>query len=234
MVAAAVTLVALLVAAAASAPAHGAEIGPPNAKSSWRARVLAPAVIHVQPSHRSKATGVLRPTAPLADGPTILLVLDYHVDGDEEWAKLLIPRRPNGSAGWVDADLLRFSRNPMRILIDLSERRTTVYRNGVAVYRTRNAIGAPGTPTPTGRFAIAEKVLTPPGGFLGPVVMPTTGYSETLNEYAGGNGRFALHGTSVPGLIGTRASHGCIRHRNDAILRISRLVAPGTPLLIRR
>ena len=73
-----------------------------------------------------------------------------------------------------------------------------------------------------------------PNGFLGPMVLATTGFSEVLNEYAGGNGRFAMHGTSLPGLIGTRASHGCIRHENTNIRRIAALVSPGTPIVIRR
>jgi lipoprotein-anchoring transpeptidase ErfK/SrfK len=80
---------------------------------------------------------------------------------------------------------------------------------------------------------VAEKIPVP-SGFLGPMVLPTTGFSEVLNEYAGGNGRFAMHGTSQPWLIGTRASHGCIRHTNADITSIAMLVSPGTPIIIRR
>jgi len=72
-----------------------------------------------------------------------------------------------------------------------------------------------------------------PGGFLGPIVLPLTGFSETLNEFAGGDGRVAIHGTSVPSLIGTQASHGCMRMRNADIVRLARLATPGTPVAIR-
>lgn len=229
----AVAIVALA-ALAIGAPARAATVGPPTSKLSWSARLLAPTAVRREPSHASKAITVLQPVAPLAGGPTVLLVLERRVVGEQEWIRLLLPRRPNGISGWVLSDLLTFRKNPMRIVIDQSERRTYVYRSGVLVLLARNAIGTSATPTPIGRFAIAEKVLTPPSGFLGPVVMPTTGYSETLNEYAGGDGRFALHGTSLPALLGTRASHGCIRHRNDTILRISRMVSVGTPIVIRR
>jgi len=213
--------------------AQAAEVGPPTSKVSWSVRVLAPTAVRRQPDPTSKAIGVLQTTAPLSGGPMILLVLDRRVVGEQEWIRVLLPRRPNGTSGWVISDVLRFRENPMRIVIDQSERRTYVYRSGRLIFRTRNAVGTPATPTPYGRFAIAEKILLPAGGFLGPVALVTSGFSETLNEYAGGNGRFAMHGTSLPALIGTRASHGCIRHRNDAILRISRLVAPGTPVRIR-
>ena len=63
--------------------------------------------------------------------------------------------------------------------------------------------------------------------------MPLTGFSETLNEFAGGNGRVAIHGTSLPSLIGTQASHGCMRMHNGDIVRLARLAAPGTPVAIR-
>lgn len=227
-------VVCLMIALLVGVPDAGAaEVGPPTSKVSWSVRVLAPTAVRRQPDPKSKAIGVLQTTAPLGGGPMILLVLDRRVVGEQEWIKVLLPRRPNGTAGWVVSDVLRFRENPMRIVIDQSERKTYVSRNGRVVYITRNAVGTAATPTPYGRFAIAEKILLPPGGFLGPVVMPTTGFSETLNEYAGGNGRFAMHGTSLPGLIGTRASHGCIRHLNASILRISRMVAPGTPVIIR-
>jgi lipoprotein-anchoring transpeptidase ErfK/SrfK len=213
--------------------ARAATISGPTRKLSWSARVLTPTAVRSQPANSSKAIGVLQPVAPLGGGPTILLVLERRVVNDQEWVRLLLPRRPNGTSGWVVSDVLRFRENPMRIVIDQSERRTYVYRNGVLALLVRNAIGKAETPTPNGRFAIAEKVLTSPSGFLGPVVLITTGFSETLNEYAGGNGRFAMHGTSLPELIGTRASHGCIRHSNESILRISHLVSPGTPITIR-
>ena len=224
--------------AAAAAPARAETVGTPGLAAptdalSWSARVLAPSAVRVQPDPAAKALGVVQPTAPLSHGPTILLVLETRIVGETEWVRLLLPRRPNGTAGWVPSDVLRFRSNPMRIVIDQSERRTYVYRSNRVVLRVRNAVGTPSTPTPNGRYALAEKVLLPPGGFLGPVVLATTGFSNVLNEYDGGNGRFAMHGTSLPGLIGTRASHGCIRHRNADILRISRLVAPGTPIRIR-
>jgi lipoprotein-anchoring transpeptidase ErfK/SrfK len=97
------------------------------------------------------------------------------------------------------------------------------------------AVGRPGTETPLSRdFAIAEMIPTyDPGGFLGPIVFPITGYSERLYTFAGGNGRVGIHGTSLPGLIGTAVSNGCIRMHNRDILRLSRLVRPGTPLTIR-
>jgi lipoprotein-anchoring transpeptidase ErfK/SrfK len=42
-----------------------------------------------------------------------------------------------------------------------------------------------------------------------------------------------IHGTDAPQLLPGRVSHGCIRLRNDAILRLARLMPLGTPVSIR-
>lgn len=42
-----------------------------------------------------------------------------------------------------------------------------------------------------------------------------------------------LHGTNQEELIGTPASHGCIRLRNQQIIEVFDLVEEGTPLLIK-
>lgn len=205
----------------------------PRKAVSWNARVLAPVYVRTKPHPRAKRIMRLKPIAPLTHGPTVLLVMGYTELNGIPWARVLLPKRPNGSMGWVPADYLRFWKQRMRIVIDQSQRRTYVLRDGRVIYRTRNAVGTPSTPTPNGFFSIAERAYISPAGFLGPIVLVTSGYSEVLNEYAGGKGRFALHGTSLPYLIGTRASHGCIRHTNSGIVAISRRVGLGTPIKIR-
>jgi lipoprotein-anchoring transpeptidase ErfK/SrfK len=42
-----------------------------------------------------------------------------------------------------------------------------------------------------------------------------------------------MHGTSLPQLLGTRASHGCIRMENRVAARLARLVRAGTPVTVR-
>ncbi len=41
-----------------------------------------------------------------------------------------------------------------------------------------------------------------------------------------------MHGTSLPELLPGRVSHGCIRFRNAAILKLASLMEVGTPLTI--
>jgi lipoprotein-anchoring transpeptidase ErfK/SrfK len=44
---------------------------------------------------------------------------------------------------------------------------------------------------------------------------------------------YALHGTNKPESIGQAVSHGCIRLRNEDILRLKRLMPIGTPVTVR-
>jgi lipoprotein-anchoring transpeptidase ErfK/SrfK len=220
---------------AAAPPAAGSVPAPPTPKVAWVGRVLEPVTARRAPRETARARTVLQPVAPIANGPTVLLITRTVVKQGRRWVEVLVPIRPNGVRGWVPAAVLRMRPTPLRIVIDVSERRLTLFRGNRPIIRAPVAVGAPGTETPrSDHFAIAEMIHThTPGAFLGPIVFPITGYSEKLNEYAGGNGRVAIHGTSLPQLIGTAASHGCIRMRNRDIARLGRLVRPGTPLKIR-
>ena len=212
----------------------GPAVGPPTAHTTWTGQVLAAVTARRAPRPSARPVMVLQPIAPLGGGLTVVQIEARTTGGDgRDWVRVRLPVRPNGTQGWIPMDVLRLSSTAMRIRIDLSERRLTLFRAGRVVRHVRVAIGKPGTPTPRGRFAVAEMIRTrTPGAFIGPVVFPLTGFSETLNEYAGGNGRVAMHGTSVPHLLGTRASHGCIRMSNRDVVALARIVRPGTPVQI--
>jgi lipoprotein-anchoring transpeptidase ErfK/SrfK len=206
---------------------------PPNAHTSWVARLLVTTPVRRQPGAGGKAFKLLQPIAPLGAGPVWLEVRGVKDVRGVRWVKVLLPQRPNGTAGWARADDFAFTQLHSRIEIDLSARRLTLMRSGKRLARFPIAVGAPATPSPTGEFAIAEVIPTgDPKAFLGPLVMPLTAFSNALNEFAGGNGRVAIHGTSLPELIGKPVSHGCIRMRNADIQRLSRIVSPGTHVVI--
>jgi L,D-transpeptidase catalytic domain len=208
---------------------------PPTPKLAWVGRVLLPVAARGAPRRSARVRTVVQPIAPLGGGPTVLLITRSVVRNGTRWAEVLLPVRPNGVRGWVPAGVLRTWTTQLRIVIDITDRRLTLFRANRPIVRAPIAVGKPGTETPRNEdFAIAEMIRTrTPGAFLGPIVFPITGYSERLNEFAGGNGRVAIHGTSLPELIGTAASNGCIRMRNRDVVRMSRLVRAGTPLKIR-
>lgn len=236
----ALTIAALLAAfpavALSATPSYSAEsrLHGVTATKSWSGRLLVPTSFRTKPARTAPVIATLQPIAPLAGGATSLLVTGTRRVNGVLWVRVLLPVRPNGRQGWARADVFRFVSSGLRVLIDQSDRRLTVFRRGRVLTRVPIAVGKPSTPTPTGRFAVAEMIRTrTPGAFLGPIVFPLTGYSNVLNEFAGGNGRVAMHGTSLPQLIGTRASNGCIRMHNRNVVRLSRLVRPGVPVTIR-
>ena len=167
--------------------------------------------------------------------PTVFGVLEARVDRHcrPTHYKVQLPIRPTGTTGWVRAVDVRLRTVRTRIAVDLSQRRITLFRDGRAVLVTTAVIGAPSTPTPTGRFYVNQRLLAAnPTGAYGPGAVGISAFSPVLLNWAQG-GPIAIHGTNAPSLIGTRASNGCIRVHNEDIVRIMKLAPTGTPVEIR-
>jgi lipoprotein-anchoring transpeptidase ErfK/SrfK len=49
-----------------------------------------------------------------------------------------------------------------------------------------------------------------------------------------GGGQYAIHGTNRPESVGTFASYGCFRMRNEDIIDLFNRVAVGTPVIVQR
>ncbi len=166
--------------------------------------------------------------------PEVYLALASRLDGDgRTWVELRLPQRPNGVTGWVRSSALgELHLVHTRLVVDRKALRVTLYDNGAQRFTARVGVGAPSTPTPAGSFWIREKFRVSDSPMYGPRAMGTAAYSNTLTDWPGG-GVVGLHGTSEPGLIPGRPSHGCIRLRNRAIKRLYALTPIGTPLQIR-
>jgi lipoprotein-anchoring transpeptidase ErfK/SrfK len=117
-------------------------------------------------------------------------------------------------------------------VVNRSTLRLTLYDHGHPTFRARVGVGKPSTPTPAGSFWIREKFRVKGSPLYGARSMGTAAYSNTLTDWPGG-GIVGLHGTSEPGLIPGRPSHGCIRLKNRDIVRLYRLTPVGTQLLIK-
>jgi len=161
--------------------------------------------------------------------PRVFLVQEERGD----WLRALLPMEPNGSEGWIRARDVTLSDHSYRIRVDLTARRLTVFEDDRVVLRETVAVGMPGSPTPTGLFftTVLAKPDDPSGPY-GRFAYGLSAYSEVYEEFAGGDGQVAIHGTNAPSLIGQAVSHGCIRMENPAITRLARLVPLGTPVRI--
>ena len=166
--------------------------------------------------------------------PEVYLVLRRWTDPDgRSWLKIRVPMRPNGRSGWVrDFALGRLHLVRTRLVVDRLALRATLYLSGRRIWRSGIGVGAPGTPTPAGRFWVRERIrVLNAGGSYGPWAFGSSAYS-VLSDWPGG-GVIGIHGTDQPQLIPGRPSHGCIRVENSAISRLALLMPIGTPVLIR-
>ena len=84
-----------------------------------------------------------------------------------------------------------------------------------------------------GTFYVTDLVQVPRDqAAYGPYAFALSGYSPTLRSFDGGDAELALHGTNEPWLLGTSASHGCIRMSNAAIAELAQVLPLGTPVII--
>ncbi|HEV2062602.1 MAG TPA: L,D-transpeptidase, partial [Solirubrobacteraceae bacterium] len=164
----------------------------------------------------------------------LYLVLSSHVQPRTQrvWLKIRIPGRPNGRKGWVPRRALgSMFAVRTRLVVDRRRLRATLRRNGRVVWRSRIGVGAPSTPTPSGRYWIRTRLRNLAGSSLyGPWAFGTAAYSR-LSDWPGG-GVIGVHGTNQPSLIPGRPSHGCIRVPNHRIRVLARLMPIGTPVRI--
>jgi hypothetical protein len=214
-------------------PAHACDAGRPSEKQAWRVELLGRTAVSANAGGKAR-----RWVTPAQAGA--LLVLATRTRDGRCWLQVRLPSRPSVAKGWVDAERVQVSVTPWRIEVGLRARTVTLLRGGKRVARYRAVIGAPGTPTPRGLFALLAAYPNPSTDFLGSWVITLTAHSDVLQRYEGGDGRVGIHGRggaslSVP--LGSAASHGCVRLANAAISRIVRQIGeaaiPGVPVRIR-
>lgn len=148
------------------------------------------------------------------------------------WVQVLLPSRPNGSTGWLTTARLDRATSDHVIRVHLASRSVEVFHGDALLGTWPVAVGAPSTPTPTGRTFLLGQ-LTDPEQSYSPVIIPLGAHSESLDSYGGGPGTVAIHGWTDPSVFGQAVSHGCVRVPADA-LDLIRTIPLGTPVLIDR
>jgi lipoprotein-anchoring transpeptidase ErfK/SrfK len=144
-----------------------------------------------------------------------------------------LPVEDNGRTGWVAAWAVHVFTVRSRVVINLASRQLVAYRNGKPVLHAEIAAGTPSTPTPVGLFFVNERyLLANSNGPFGVAALGISAHSTVLRNWVEG-GPVALHGTNEPSLVGTYASHGCVRMRNEDMTRLFKLAPAGTPVIIR-
>ncbi|HEY8557138.1 MAG TPA: L,D-transpeptidase [Actinomycetes bacterium] len=152
----------------------------------------------------------------------------------DTWLKVLLPRRPNGSSGWVPRDQVRVRPVSHEVVVDLSSRTASLLENRRRVRSFRVGVGTAGTPTPTGRFYVTVKLRPPQisAAAYGAWALGLSGYSEVHQTFGTGDGQIALHGTYKPWLLGQPVSNGCVRMDNETISLLAETLPLGAPVTI--
>jgi lipoprotein-anchoring transpeptidase ErfK/SrfK len=150
------------------------------------------------------------------------------------WLRVMAAELANGATGWIPASAAGLTWSPWKVRASLSRREVEVLDRGRVVRRFPVAIGRPTTPTPTGRFAVTDKLYIGGGtGAYGCCAIALTGHQPHLEPGWGGGDRLAIHGTDSPGTIGAAASFGCLRASDADARWLVRRLYLGTIVEIR-
>ena len=214
--------------AAAVVAASHAVAPPTGATAALAARPLHGGVV-LRASPGGRAIVRVGPRGALG-GPLVFGVVGVR----GRWVQVTAEALPNGHHGWVE-----FGRDvsvqPVEwtLRASLSRRALYVLRGSRLIRTIPVGIGAPGSPTPTGRFALAEKLTGPFGPAYGCCILALTarqphlpvGWNTRITYYV------AIHAGSGQG---SAVSAGCL-HATEADVRyLMRTVPLGTPVQILR
>lgn len=168
---------------------------------------------------KAKLTGIIDPT-------TLKSIARYQKRYD-------LPR-----TGVVDAR----TRQAMigRIIVNLTQRKLRLVRNGRVIGTYGIAIGSPAHPTPTGDYEVNDKQVDPTW------YPPDSPWAAELSTIPPGPGNplgtrwigttapaIGIHGTYADSSIGTAASHGCMRMHIPEVEALYEEVAIGMRVSIR-
>src|SRR6476646_3219872 len=130
-----------------------------------------------------------------------------------------LPLQPVKSALASSKPKLTPAQAQTRLVVDLSDRKVSVYRSQKLQASYPVAIGQAGWETPTGTFQVTQMQTNP--AWQHPITeqLITSGPDSPLGLrwigfWSDGHNQIGFHGTNQEELIGQAVSHGCIRMRN--------------------
>lgn len=189
-----------------------------------------PAAVFRTPNAHTWTRQVVPVWTPLSHQRTSLPVLRRH----GRFLRVLLPGRPNGHAGWIRASKVKVWKTPWRIVVKTRSKRLFALRRGRIVRSFPVVVGKPSTPTPRGRFYVEEAFTLPRHAMGAPGAYALSARSRVFQEFEGGPGQIAIHGTyRIGGTPGHAESHGCIRASASTLRWLFARMGTGTPVDIR-
>ena len=150
------------------------------------------------------------------------------------WLGVVSPLAGNGRLGWIPASVASLGRVNWKLEVTLSKRELTVLHAGRPVAHFSIAVGRPTAPTPTGNFAVTDRLNTgDPSGPYGCCILALSAEApHAIQDWSGGN-RIAIHSTPETSSIGLPVSHGCMRLTLPEGRWLLGHIPLGTPTIIR-
>jgi lipoprotein-anchoring transpeptidase ErfK/SrfK len=162
--------------------------------------------------------------------PRVVPVLEQQGD----WLRVLVSDLPNGQSGWIKKTGTQIGNDQYRIEVSISKRHITVTHAGRVVRTMLAAVGEQGTPTPTGRYAVTDRInFTDQGSVYGCCALALSAHQPHTAPGWTGKDRIAIHATPTKSTIGTAASNGCMRVSDDNAAWLMNTVPLGTLIEIR-
>jgi hypothetical protein len=151
-----------------------------------------------------------------------------------DWVAVQAPELDNGELAWLPTNRARLDCVAWSIHADLSRRMLYVRHDGKLVRKFQIAIGRRGNSTPTGRFAVTDKLrVADAGSPYGCCVLALTGHQNRLPPGWPGGDRLAIHATRELSSIGKPASLGCMRITSVQARWLIKAIPAGSPVFVR-
>jgi L,D-transpeptidase catalytic domain len=145
------------------------------------------------------------------------------------WLGVIAPQRPNGVLSWIDARTVRTWRTTVRIDVSLSRRTLELIRGGKVVRRVPLGIGAAASPTPTGEYAVTDRMAGADiSSAYGCCILALSAHQEHPTSTWNGGTRIAIHGGALGAI-----SNGCLHTPEGALRFLMTHVPLGTRVTIR-
>jgi lipoprotein-anchoring transpeptidase ErfK/SrfK len=128
------------------------------------------------------------------------------------WLGVVSPVAGNGKLGWIPQSATSLTRVTLELRVSLGAHSLTISDNHRVLATYIVATGKPSAPTPTGRFAVTDRLQT--GSATGPYgccILALSALSPHPIENWGGGNRIAIHSTPDVSSIGHSVTHGCVR-----------------------
>ncbi len=150
------------------------------------------------------------------------------------WMQVTDPSPGHNRLGWISVPpgRLRYTHTLLEIEIDLSRHTLMLRRNTHVLRRIPVDIGSAQSPTPTGRFAVTDKL---DGSAYSPLygccILALSARQPHLPAWWRGGDRIAIHGTNSGQRSGAPTA-GCVRAASSDLSYLMRKVPLGTPVVI--